>query len=249
MAIEKVKTNNLDFVYILGKGSKWNNNEIKYSIRSVERHVPHRNIVIVGELPHFLNRKKIIHISVSDKDSNKLKNAINKLMYACRDPRISKDFVLMNDDFIFTQDIDGLYSYTIGTLDNAKKKHTTKGGYYFRAICDTLDILNEEGYDTINYEVHYPMIINQQKFLRMIKMHPYWKQLPFLFRSVYGNMYRIPSYEVEDFKFYIRGFRFKDFVDKVEKWGFVSTDNQVVMRSEFQEWIKKRFPHSIYYEI
>jgi hypothetical protein len=45
----------LDLVYTLGTGSQWQNNEIRYSIRSIIKNLTgYRNIYIIGETPTFL---------------------------------------------------------------------------------------------------------------------------------------------------------------------------------------------------
>lgn len=45
----------IDLVYILGSGSQWRNNELRFSLRSVQKNLKgYRNIYIVGENPGFL---------------------------------------------------------------------------------------------------------------------------------------------------------------------------------------------------
>ena len=44
----------MDIVYILGNGSKFNNEEIRYSLRSLEKFVNFDRVFIVGECPKFL---------------------------------------------------------------------------------------------------------------------------------------------------------------------------------------------------
>ena len=48
----------IDVVYILGDGSKWGNNEIKYSLRSLEKYGKNiRDVYICGNKPYFVNNK------------------------------------------------------------------------------------------------------------------------------------------------------------------------------------------------
>ena len=79
----------IDVVYVLGKGTKWNDNEIRFSLRSLAKNVTGiRNVYIVGERPDFL--KRVIHISYPDEllnnaDGNitfKSRNAINGCGYS-----------------------------------------------------------------------------------------------------------------------------------------------------------------------
>lgn len=94
-----------DVVYVLGKGSVWCDNEIRYSIRSFRKHFRDlRNIVIVGECPVWL--RDVIHIPVQDnhaviKDSRMML----KLAEACKDPRVSDRFIFCTDDTLLNADL------------------------------------------------------------------------------------------------------------------------------------------------
>jgi len=237
------KMKNLDIVYILrNSGTRWMNNEIKYSIRSVERNINFRNIFIVGGLPLFFDSKKINHIVADDPYSNKLKNAIYKISLACNDERISENFVLMNDDFFFLKKVEKIDYFNKGKLEVSKKNHSTKGGYYYRAICNTLETLKDMGIDDpIDFEVHYPIIINKKKFLETINKISDIDGL--LFRSLYGNLNNIKSKYRRDVKI----FDIKQF-NRSKRNDLISTDERVVTSDKFQKWIKEKFKEKTVYE-
>ena len=95
--------NELDLVYILGRGSNWQNNELRYSLRSVEKFVTGiRNVFIIGEKPSFIN-DQVIHIPYKDVYTNKARNIMAKILRACNDSRMTKNFMLWNDDYFAIQ--------------------------------------------------------------------------------------------------------------------------------------------------
>ena len=87
-----------DVVYVLGSGSGWNDNEIRFSIRSFVKYFNHlRNIIIVGEMPVW--GRNVIHIPWPDNPNfNTDQRMIDKLIQACRDPRVSNHFLFCSDD-------------------------------------------------------------------------------------------------------------------------------------------------------
>lgn len=231
-------------VYILGSGSKWNNNEIRYSLRSIEKKFEnHERIFIIGRCPGWAERSLITHIPADDIYDNKLKNAVYKISLACQDKRISEEFILMNDDFIFLRKTPEIKTYTRGALLSAEETHQTRSGYYFKAINNTRKILRDLCVKTeINFEIHYPMIFEKKNFLKMIGLIDF-KSQGLLFRSIYGNLFEVKGLLRSDFKLYDISE-----LEDLKKGEFISTDNRVVFEPEFQKWIKRKFNQKSKYE-
>ena len=56
----------MDIVYIIGKGSKWNNQELKYSLRSIAKYgINIGKVFIVGYKPNFVS-DEVIYIPCDD---------------------------------------------------------------------------------------------------------------------------------------------------------------------------------------
>lgn len=232
-----------DIVYILGSGSKWNNKEILYSLRSLSNLEDCGRVFIVGRCPYFIDSKKVHHIDCSDPTKNKLLNAMHKIRIACSHKEISEDFILMNDDFFFLKKTRGIPYYNMGTLEQMAKNHTTKGGYYYAAINGTIDALKKAGVEkALSFELHYPIVINKKLFLEIVD--PAWyAQRPLLFRSLYGNLAKIRSTKRQDLKIYT----LKDF-ERMGTPDFVSTDNKVCLDLSVQDWFARTFPQKSRYE-
>src|ERR1035438_10130107 len=90
----------VDVVYKLGSGSDNNNDELRYSLRSLSKFRDLGKVYIVGYKPDFI--QNVIHIPMEDIfKSNKDANLIEKLSAAAKCPDISDCFLNMSDDQIF----------------------------------------------------------------------------------------------------------------------------------------------------
>lgn len=235
---------NTDILYILRTENRWNkNNELKYSLRSVEECCKIRNVFVVGGCPNWINRRRVIHIKADDPHGNKLLNAIHKISLACRDKRLSENFILMNDDFFFLEPVSRIELFHKGTLEDAIRKHKTKGGYYYKALRMTKKMIERDGGKIpIDYEVHYPIMFNKKEFLRMVSKQPIG--VPYLFRSRYYNSKNIKAKKRKD----VKAYNFNDFL-KLRNGDFISTDDNVAEYEIFKEWCKNRFGTKSKYEI
>ena len=88
----------MDLVYICRSGD---NEELRYSIRSMVANVPHDNLWVVGGKPSWYIGK---HIPVKQSD-DKYDNARNNLKAIVESSEISDRFILVNDDFYVTKPI------------------------------------------------------------------------------------------------------------------------------------------------
>src|SRR5690606_5236989 len=92
------------FVWILGTGSSWEDNELRYSIRSVEKH--HQDdaeVLVIGSKPSWYRGP---HLPYLDTHTCPYINQWEKLRIACQIPDISDPFVYMDDDFYLMQPLD-----------------------------------------------------------------------------------------------------------------------------------------------
>ena len=232
----------LDLVYILGSGSRWRNNEIRYSLRSVERNLPGHKVFIIGECPSWATG--IIHIPIPDGSSNKLLNARAKYTAAAKDPRISDDFVLMNDDFFVLKPVENIPGYSRGTLAEMMGRHPTKDGYYYKSLRDTKCLLNSMGIlNPIDFEIHAPIIFNKEKLITTIELIGTDKA--YSIRSCYGNLSNSEPRKTEDFK----ASNLAEFAYQVNRDpAYLSISDAVVAQREFRDWIRRKFQEPSKYE-
>lgn len=171
-----------DIVYFV-KDSE-SNEELRYSLRSLVN-FPHRKVWFYGGCPKGL--KPDHHVYVKQDKENKWKNVSMMLDMACRNPDITKDFWLFNDDFFVMEKIDKPKNYFRGDLYKRivqledKYNGITPYSQLLRNCAKELEAL---GCTTKDFTLHIPFQINK---LNMISLRCISKFEGF--RSLYGNCY------------------------------------------------------------
>ena len=229
-----------DLVYILGTGSTWGNNEIRYSLRSVEKNLNINKVFVVGEKCKWFS-DKIIHIPADDPYEIKTRNAFHKLLIACNDKRISKDFILMNDDFFILKKLDRIEYLYKGKLIDSLKKHPTKSGYYFDALKDTISYLKNQ--EALDYSLHYPFVYNKAKLKKLITEIEK-KELIILLRAAYGNLNKVGGTYRHD----IKATNNRQLKEIFKSSDVMSTTDRIVMFGLFRKYMKKTFQSKSIYE-
>lgn len=227
----------MDIVYILGKGSVWENNEIRYSLRSVFKNVLDLdNVFIIGERPEWL--KNIYHIVAKDPYPVKWKNAYHKISIACNSKKISSDFLLMNDDFFITKEIQAKnYPYYYNRFLRSKIKTHTKRFLTSREnTAEKLEFLEK---DFLNFCVHRPFIYNKEKFKNLPKIS--FKILGFSVRSFYANYYNVPAIKSKDPLLSPLKSK-KDFDKLTRNLTDFSIFSATARSPIFRNWIRDKFP-------
>lgn len=229
----------LDLVYILGDGSDWHNNEIRYSLHSTE-YFPHRNVFVIGHKPAWL--QNVIHIRFSDSYQFKTANGVAKVMRAARDRRLSERFVLMNDDFFFLKKQRAVPYYYRGKTSEFIDKHRTKGGYYYQTLQNTEKFLIQQGIKTPkDYAVHSPIIYEKSKLRKLRSRQLRGCSL----RSVYCNLENVRGKKIQDFK----ANSLDEFKYQLSRNAPVfSSSDEIVKERAFLDWISTKFPTPSKYE-
>ena len=172
----------MDVIIPLGTGSRWNNNELKYALRSIEKHLKgYENIYIVGECPKWLNLEDINHIPAKDTAGRKEYSIFNKILKACQDERVSDDFVFWNDDIFMCQDLhvkDFKYWYE-GTLQD---KYEQSHGHYKAAIGNVINTYDAKCPYT---DIHVPIIYTKYKFDYILTSLDWMKE--YVIKSTYTS--------------------------------------------------------------
>lgn len=234
----------MDYVYILGTGSAWEDNELRYSLRSLEQFAPEvGNIVIVGSCPKWL--QNITHIPIGDPGKNKTINVVSKIRAASKSKEISNEFVLMNDDFFFLKYQTYIAPEAIPGFHTYLEEHPYGKGDQYEALRREIFWMQEKGIETMwNFDIHYPMVLNKELLRFMFTL--FEEDVAFFPRTIYGNLfYRDMVEEIqEDYKV----FDMKDFFKMTER-PFLSVDDSTPTNHFFQEWLQHKFPHPSKYEI
>jgi hypothetical protein len=185
-------SNDMDLVYICRNGQ---NEELRYSIRSAVKNLPHDKIWVVGGKPDWYNGN---YIQVNQ-TRNKYSNARENLKALVASEKISESFVLMNDDFYILNKIDSIPYMHSKTLDEKIKAREDlfSGNSYNKLLRETIRSVSRkvEG-PVIDYELHVPMVMEKNKLSHVLKFTGLW-------RSIYGNIFSVGGTEITDVKVYV----------------------------------------------
>ncbi len=190
----------MDIVYVIGPGSDWKDNEIRYSLRSLNKHADKVDkIILIGHDPGFLS--DVIHIKHPDPNLCKERNIMEKILRACDEPGISENFFLMHDDHFFLQDFSpAKYPfYYQGTLEEYYSK-ANKFGKHSKAVLNTINVLKENKLPGLMFNVHHPIVINKKKFKKVMKQYDWEIENGYAIKSLYCNTLSIEGTPTTDCK-------------------------------------------------
>jgi hypothetical protein len=224
----------MDFVYIVGTGSRWDNNELRYSLRSLDENATVDSVSVVGNTPGFL--RNVTAHKMAEKGLDKAERVARKLLAAIE--KLPEKFVLMNDDFYLLRRLDKLPSYHHGPLRQTIRKHLVGRSNWHQRKQQALQILQAQGIaEPLDFSLHVPFPVERQKIAELAKMVPFWRKG--LFRSLYGNLFRdsLEAVHMGDVK--------SPTVSGGNR-GFYSSTG--VVRSPVRQFLAKRFPNPSRFE-
>lgn len=243
----------VDVVYVLGSGSTWNNNEIRYSLRSVEKNgIGLGNIFIVGELPEFLS-KGVIHIKAADifnPNQNADGNIATKVLAACADERLSDDFLFINDDHIILQPIKlaDVPAFHKGNM-NTYQESFWEVNFWRGRLKRTMEILNQKGMTAYHFDCHTPIIFNKHLFPLVMAEFPYKDGIGLTMKSLYGNSVYAESgtFLQNEKKTVFKFYNHDQLRARLNGCGFMSF-NDMGLNKELKLWLDKQFPNQSSWE-
>lgn len=184
----------MDYVYTCRTGD---NEELRYSIRSVIKNLPEGNIWVVGGKPNWY-AGNFIDVPQT---AGKYQNVRRSLQTICNTNQISDNFVLMNDDFFILNKLDSVPTFHGGLLKDKMHSYqdlNPRSGYTMM-IEETYSELLQMGIESpLDYELHIPMVMNKKLLRKSLGSTSLW-------RSIYGNKYSIGGETMNDVKYYFSG--------------------------------------------
>jgi hypothetical protein len=219
----------VDIVYICRDGD---NEELRYSIRSAVKNLPHDNLWVVGGKPDWYSGP---YIKVTQ-DNFYYANARNNIKTIIRSNKISNPFILMNDDFFVMDKVKSLpYMYSGTLIDKINIRESyARGDMYTGMLVQTYSELYEKSKikQILDYELHVPMIFEKQKLSSVIDSQGLW-------RSMYGNTYGVGGELYTDSKIYSTEHLFiKNNTDYNST--YLSTEDNSF--EDKKEWFHQKFP-------
>lgn len=202
-------------------GSRWDNNELRYSLRSVDKHFR----LVSGE------RAKVFILTTAnlpwlDKDVATVvkvrgyADAIKEAWSLAREHSPTGDYVWMNDDICYVKDTtpaDLFPMIHIGKMKPLKGETRAQVNGWRMKVCETRDRLYELGFDVpINFCTHSPYLFNADMMEAVA--------------AVFGLKYKSPL-ETAYFNFY------RDIIPNTR------SKNRMMKHNPWESW--KDMPHGI----
>lgn len=222
-----------DIVYILRRDI--NPEELRYSLRSVEKNFSHGRVWFVcGQPKGFYPDKKIDHFQAG---MNKWSRVRSSLIEIVNNDEITEEFYLFNDDFfVLKRQLGEFRNFVNGTLNKRItdiERKTGNSSNYTRELYKLKRILEAKNLDIMSFAVHMPILLNKSK-LRMTLISMELDQTS-MFRSYYGNQHEIPYISHKDVKIYENvGLPSPD-------WDYCSTTEHSFADGEVGEYLRKMF--------
>lgn len=227
----------MNFVYICRPGE---NEELRYSIRSVLHSFPDAEVWVVGSKPSWYGGNFIKH---KDK-ATKFTNIHDALKMISSNGLIPEDFVYMNDDFFIIDKIDEIPVFHGGYLEDKANEYLRldEDSVYTRLLLKAYAKLVRMGVEKpLDYDIHFPLPINKKALQGVV-------QLPIMPRSAYGNLCNIGGIQVKDVKMYESGKLMERSHDlETSQSSFVSTTD-VSFEKLLVDVLAERFPNPSKYE-
>ena len=224
-----------DVVYILK--NDYDSEELKYSLRSVVMNFPFNRIIFVGGCPCDITPD----IMIKDLQVGKTKweRSMGSLKKALQDDRLTENIWLFNDDFFILDRFTSEVNFFNGSLEKRiidLKIANPRGSAYIRSLELLRSQLIRMRKDTLSFALHVPFLINRSKALDLMKTVKEHQ----MFRSLYGNYYKIPCTYMEDVKIY-------DKETLPEEW-MCSTTDESFKEGKCGEFLRRYFSTPTKYE-
>ena len=226
-----------DIIYILK--SELDTEELKYSLRSVEKNFPHRKVWFVGGQPEGLTPDvRLPHKQVGEDKWSMIRSS---MWQAVNNGELTEDFFLFNDDFFVMKPFKGKFvNYVDGTLESRIEELREVHPWlnpYGRTVYKANEELKSLGIKKpLNFEVHLPMLFNKD----LVKTTIGQCSSPQM-RSIYGNLTYCKVIQKRDVKVY-------GMDELPEDPDFLSTNDKTFTTGAVGRYIRDAFPDKSRFE-
>lgn len=223
----------MDIVYVVKDAAF--NDELRYSLRSVDKNFPHHDVFFYGGKPMYLkpDQQVVLH-QIGKTKWDRVRMMLKTIAF---DDRITENFVLFNDDFFVMQPVKSLPAYEYGTLESLCERIESRNKGiptpYTLKLRETIAALEKDGLPAFNFELHVPFVFNRAQLLEVIERYPDIKGS----RSLYGNTYltSFTKHLVDRKIFKVNDLPPEDAI-------FISTEDRAFNEGKVGKMIRAKFP-------
>lgn len=177
---------------LLYVGPDKRNEELRYALRTWEKNLKFRKLCVVGgPIPKWF--KPNIYIPNPLKYT-KMLQCYDDLVIALQDDRLADDVVIMMDDIFLLKNFgEWRINYNRGTLSSQIERTGGVENAYNELVNNTLVELQKEFDAPLSFEEHLPFVCNRKKMLGILREYGAEKMPNLLYRSIYGNRFKVPT--------------------------------------------------------
>lgn len=172
---------------LIKHGSKNDDLELLYALRSIEKHLKgYSEVFIISDyLPRWMKPEAVTLIRVLA-GQKKQANIRKKILTACNDTRVSDPFFYSMDDIFLLQNVRAKdFPYYYSPSDLVGEKASTK----------LFAELKTAGLEAKHYDNHFPIVYHKEKFKASQVFSP-----ECAVKGAYGNFNRVEGIELKDLK-------------------------------------------------
>lgn len=228
--------------------SKNNNKELVYALRSLEKNLKGiGQVFIIGKQINGL--KGLKYIQCKDEPTSKFKerNIYRKILAAIKHPEVTEDFVMLNDDHMLLKEFDAnrlpfFYKCLLEeTMANNK-------GDYRKSVNHTRKYLMANDKPTVDFDTHFPIIYNKEKFLSIFthKCVNWDQPFGYVIKSLYTNMAGIEGEFGGDCKIH-HSMTYEEIKNKIGNKAFFSTSDRC-LNEDMMRFLNEQYQHKSKYE-
>ncbi len=203
----------MQVVIPIGTGSNWENNELRYCLRSLREALSDPvELIILGEVGVSIPWiKNALYFEVERYYPDSLEQeygvkryenffaTLGKYKWVCHQDWLEEEFLLVYDDIVFLNPVGDVHEFENVALcpDRLISKPHKRKDRHEATILQALELVNNyKKHDgTYNYETHAPRLYKKSLLQKLFRQNDITKlKIPFALSTLYGNIfYDIPK--------------------------------------------------------
>lgn len=230
----------IDIVYLYTAGT--DTTEIKYSLRSIEKHVTgFRNLYIIGDDPGIFKDAIIINHPNQHK-GNRARCIYERILRACQEEGLSDYFLYNSDDIFLLRKFEAkTFPYYYCNTLPATFQQMGKENAYRKYVESTLSALQEKQLPVINFNGHSPILYHKSLYIDIMSQYNWEAPKGYISKSIYCNTLKLEGKYLKDIKIFTPKTK-TAIMRKIEKGPLFSTDEPAInarMKEVFEELYPK----------
>ena len=245
----------MDVLYTIGERSKHDNQELRWSLRSLVKYGKNLGKIIVAGYPPDWLADSVIKVNVprTKEDLHKFSSILKSIIVCAEKKIVDGDFLLSSDDHFLSKDFDLESTPFYKKRDHLPLKLdelTTGGTSYRKCLYVTGEILRNHGYSDIQSNFHKNTRLNSsvvdevKQLIDLEKSNPlaeHGYEATILFQNVYAKHNQVDFQKTRDWKL-------EEYKQEAIDSGAFSISDKVFSDKRFIDYMNAEFGKPCIYE-